>query len=198
MPTLNMTSLKTMSARRNGPLKISIWEAPIVDGAECQRQTYSFAVANGFSIFLFKLRRNFCQFSDGLGSGRHLENVGVHQCVVSSDAEHQMRSIGWNALQLRRNIFGHRTINRKQGRSPANGQQVTHLRDHVGAAHRIATIVENRIAKQNDMCHGRTGKLRRGDDTMYARGQRRLRSQRSQKAVCQTAVQAALPAALRH
>ena len=62
-----------------------------------------------------------------------------------------MRSVGRHALQLQGDILTRRTIYSKQGGVATRRQELANLCDHVWPTLGVASVIENRIAKQDDV-----------------------------------------------
>jgi hypothetical protein len=65
----------------------------------------------------------------------------------------QMGGIGRYTLHLRGNVCRGRTVNGKQRRVRAMGEEFLHLRNDMRSAFRIGTVIENRITEKDDMAH---------------------------------------------
>ena len=80
----------------------------------------------------------------------------VLERIVAAGRDDEMRGIGGYGLELRLHVCDHRAIDRAERGGRARRQCFTQLDDHVRPCADIGLIVEDRVAEQHDMRHGRS------------------------------------------
>src|SRR5688572_4557417 len=88
------------------------------------------------------------------------QDCGLAEDIVAADADDKVGGVGRQVVQLAIDVRHGAAIDSAEGRSPRGRQFLPELSDDVRAATDIGSIVEDRIAQQNDMRHDRTLRAR--------------------------------------